>query len=135
MEGTPFARHASKRPRGTLEGVPETKVGWSTGRFGMASRSLSFCDFTQRESRRKEAMGLEAWVRPICKACGAEGEGVRWRRRRIRHTTQACSPPRLRSLEPAKHAAVMFSVQSAKLFGGEMPCRSTSRVGVSLRTP
>src|SRR6516225_12492876 len=37
-------------------------------------------------------------------------EGVRWWPRGIRHITQACPAPRLRSLEPAKAAAVMFSV-------------------------
>src|SRR5262249_25204457 len=35
-----LARHPPERRRGTLEGVPDNKVEWSTERFGMASRSL-----------------------------------------------------------------------------------------------
>src|SRR5262245_17152651 len=53
MEGTPCARLASRRPHGTLEGVPENKLdespdalGWRLGRFN--------CAILPRESRDKK---------------------------------------------------------------------------------
>src|SRR5262245_1887819 len=39
-EGNSFARHASERGHGTLEGVPRQQVGCSVERFGVASRSV-----------------------------------------------------------------------------------------------
>jgi hypothetical protein len=50
---------------------------------------------------------------------------------------QVARTPALSSLEAIKAAAVMFSVHKithSVLLSGEMPCRSTSRVVVSLQT-
>src|SRR5262245_43305227 len=109
MEGTPFARHASKRRHGTLEGVPETKVGWSTGRFEMALGRFHSAILPSESRDEKRQWDLRRGLGRSAKPAGGR-EGVRWRPRRIRRITQACSAPRLRSLEPAKPAAVMFSV-------------------------
>src|SRR5262245_50113427 len=109
MEGTPFARHASERRHGTLEGVPENELDevpdalkWRLGRFHSA--------ILPSESRGEKRQ----WDLRRGSGRSAKPAGGRRRRegrpRRIQRITQACSPPRLRSLEPVKAAAVMFSV-------------------------
>ena len=76
IEGTPFARHASERGQGTLEGVPDNS--WMEYRppWGGVSVAL-ICDFTQRESRQKEAMGLKAWLGHV-QSHRDRNEGVGW---------------------------------------------------------
>src|SRR5215813_14671583 len=74
-----------------LDGVPDA-LGWRLGRFHSAILPSESRD-EKRQWDLRHGLGRSA------KPAG-----------RIRHTTQACSAPRLRSLEPVKAAAVMFSV-------------------------
>src|SRR5262249_25081075 len=93
--------HSKGSRRLKLDGVPNA-LGWRLGRSNSAILPAAMRDEKRQWDLRHGRGDLRS---------PRDGrEGVSCWPRRIPHATQACPPPRLRSLEPAKAAAVMFSV-------------------------